>query len=234
MSLKNAPFIVRKLHSLTGIVPIGTFLMAHLYINCSALLGECAFTDGVRTVSSLPYVHYIEWGGIVIPIAFHAAIGLWMIFREWSFNVFSYSYARNWWYTIQRLSGLVLVLFLGWHLWDLFWRKMMGGIHIEGFYNYLSESISSNRLVLAAFVAGTLAASFHLSNGLWGFCASWGILQSRKAQRIGGWVFGLVGIALFFAWLNVTYHFASGGGSLIHVQEPPFECASALLSSLEG
>ena len=40
MSRDRAYFILRKAHSLTGIIPVGTFLLAHLFLNSSALLGE--------------------------------------------------------------------------------------------------------------------------------------------------------------------------------------------------
>lgn len=227
MSRDRVYFVLRKLHSLTGIIPIGTFLLAHLFINCGALLGECAFGDGVRLVNSLPFLPYIEIFGIMVPIAFHGLIGLWMIFVQSRYNPFAYNYSRNWWYVIQRLTGVVIFGFLMFHLWDLWIAKEMGRMGLGDFYGHLDHNMSTNVYYLALMVAGSLAAAFHLSNGGWGFFASWGILQSRKAQRVGAWAFGAVGLVIAVAWLNIAVHFATGGDNMIPVQEPPNECVTA-------
>ncbi len=236
MSRDRTYFLLRKLHSLTGIIPLGLFLLAHLYINSGALLGECSFTEGVRRVNTLPYVHYIELFGIILPLAFHGALGAWMAVVGARYNSMQYNYARNWWYLVQRLTGLLLIFFVGWHLWDTVIAKLLGEIRLEGFYGHLSRGMSADMVFLALFVVGTVAASFHLSNGLWGFCASWGLLQSRKAQRAGSWAFGLLGLVLVVAWINIVFHFATGGpvggSNLIPVQEPPVECSAAHMAEL--
>lgn len=234
MSRDRAFFVVRKLHSLSGIVPIGGFLLAHLYINSGALLGECAFTDGVRSINALPYVGYIEIFGILLPLAFHGVLGLWMAFVGARYNSLAYNYSRNWWYFVQRLSGVAIFAFLLFHLWDLWLAKELGHLGLGDFYGRLGQSMSSDMFYLGAMVVGSLAAAFHLSNGLWGFSASWGILQSRRAQRVGSFAFGLLGVGLAVAWLNVVVHFASGGENLIPVQEAPHECVTARAQPLDG
>lgn len=236
MSRDRTQFLLRKAHSLTGIVPIGVFLLVHLFINCGALLGECNFTDGVRAVSSLPFVLYIEVFGIILPIAFHGILGLWMVSQA-RYNTGSYNYSRNWWFTVQRLTGVLIFIFLCWHLWDTVIGKLTGRIHLEQFYGHMLEGMSSSMIVLAMFVIGTVAASIHLANGAWGFSAAWGILQSRRSQKVGSWVCGLFGAVLIVVWVNVVFHFATGGpvgpDNLIPVQEPPVECGAAPLAELD-
>lgn len=226
MSKGRASFLIRKLHSLTGIIPVGVFLCAHLFFNSAALYGECRFTDGVRAINSLPYLPYIEWGGIILPLAFHGLLGLYLAIVQARYNNGVYNYGRNWWFLIQRLSGVLVLLFLGWHLWDLMLAKLFGDLHLEQFYLHLGQGMSGDRLYLALFIVGCLAASFHFGNGLWGFTASWGIIQSRKAQRIAGRVFTLVGLVMFLAWFNIVFHFATGGMNAFPVQDDPVVCAS--------
>ena len=226
-------FLLRRLHSLTGIIPAGVFLLAHLFINSGALLGECQFTDGVRTINSLPFLPYIEIFGILGPLAFHGALGLWMLVVQSKFNVGTYSYARNWWYVLQRITGFLVAAFLLWHLYDTWLAKQMGQLSLEEFYGHLGQGMSRGYFVVAMYTVGTIAASFHLANGLWGFLSSWGILQSRRAQRIGGWVFGLAGLALVIVWSNIIVHFASGGHNWLPVQEPPVPCGAEELRALD-
>ncbi len=206
------------------------FLISHLLINSGALLGRTSFTEGVRTVNSLPYLPYIEIFGIITPLVFHGLLGLYMVFIQARYNPMSYNYSRNWWYTIQRISGVALFAFLAFHLWDTLIAKSLGHLPMERFYMHLMDGMSQDMVYLTIFIVGTLAASFHLSNGLWGFCASWGILQSRRAQRTAGWMLGLSGVVLFALWFNIIYHFATGGVNAIPVQEPPLENSAAQLA----
>src|SRR5271154_5744893 len=69
-------FLLRKLHSLTGIVPIGAFLVEHLISNFEALKGPGAYGAQVRFLNSLPLVRVLEWGFIFLPILYHALYGL--------------------------------------------------------------------------------------------------------------------------------------------------------------
>jgi succinate dehydrogenase / fumarate reductase, cytochrome b subunit len=60
------------------------------------------------------------------------------------------------------------------------------------------------------YIVGIAASVFHLANGLWGFCFSWGITVSRRAQRSAATVFGLLGLVLFLLGANTAIYFATG------------------------
>ena len=55
---------------------------------------------------------------------------------------------------------------------------------------------------------------FHLANGLWGFCATWGVFRSRQTQRWASWSFAALGALFFAGWFTVIYHFATGGATV--------------------
>ncbi|HEX9860872.1 MAG TPA: succinate dehydrogenase, partial [Nitrospirota bacterium] len=61
----------RRLHSLTGAVPLGAFLVFHLYANSFSLSGPAAYDEHVRFLRSLPYLHVLEWGLIFLPLLYH-------------------------------------------------------------------------------------------------------------------------------------------------------------------
>ena len=69
-------FILRKLHQLTGIMPLGFFLLEHFYTNSKALNGAAAFNTAVSDLQEIPYILLIEIGGIFIPLIYHAVYGL--------------------------------------------------------------------------------------------------------------------------------------------------------------
>src|SRR5215475_9419158 len=74
-------FFWRKLHSLTGIVPIGAFLVEHIVSNFETVKGPLAYAQQVRFLNSLPLVRVLEWVFIFIPIAFHGGYGVYIWLR---------------------------------------------------------------------------------------------------------------------------------------------------------
>ncbi|HEX2639734.1 MAG TPA: hypothetical protein VHL50_04145, partial [Pyrinomonadaceae bacterium] len=96
MAIKlSSTFLLRKLHQLTGIVPLGIFYFVHLYTNSGAMNGSKVFNDHVQGIHDMPYLLFIEIFGIFIPLLFHSIYGI-LISGEARFNVGSYGYSRNW------------------------------------------------------------------------------------------------------------------------------------------
>jgi succinate dehydrogenase / fumarate reductase cytochrome b subunit len=73
-------FVLRRLHSLTGLVPLTFFVFFHLFANSSATKGEEAFNGTVAILRGLPYLHAIEWGALFAPFLFHMIYGLLIVF----------------------------------------------------------------------------------------------------------------------------------------------------------
>src|SRR5689334_10700853 len=69
-------FLLRKLHSLSGVVPVGAFMVFHLWTNAKALGGQEPFDAAVRDISHTPYLPILEWGTILLPLLFHAGYGV--------------------------------------------------------------------------------------------------------------------------------------------------------------
>ena len=74
-------FLWRRLHSLSGIIPIGAFLVEHIISNFETWNGPLAYAQQVKLLNSLPLVRFLEWGLIFIPLAFHALYGVFIAFR---------------------------------------------------------------------------------------------------------------------------------------------------------
>ena len=71
-------FVLRRLHSLSGIVPIGAFLVEHFISNSEASKGVQAYNDQVKFLTSLPFVHVLEWVFIFLPLLYHGIYGLYI------------------------------------------------------------------------------------------------------------------------------------------------------------
>lgn len=119
---KSVPkaFLFRRLHSIAGLFFV-LFLCEHMLTNSESalLIGEkgTGFIRAVNFLQSLPYLPFIEFFLLAVPIAIHAVLGL-IYFCEARFNSFSSDgskptlphFIRNHAFTWQRLSALILVV----------------------------------------------------------------------------------------------------------------------------
>jgi succinate dehydrogenase/fumarate reductase cytochrome b subunit (b558 family) len=206
-------FLLKKLHSLTGVLPIGVFLIEHLWTNAKALEGEGAFSQAVEDIQALPFLPVIEIFGIFLPLAYHSLYGVFLTLSGKP-NALSYKYARNWLYVLQRVTGFVALFFIGYHLFEYRIHKWLFGMRADAFYSSLSEHLSSTAggvpWVAIFYLTGLAAVVFHFANGLSGFCFSWGVTVTRAAQRRAAILFSFVGATLFLLGAMTVLFFATG------------------------
>ena len=219
-------FLLRKLHSLSGVVPVGAFLVEHLWTNATALRGQRAFDDAVDALQALPGLPVIELVTIVLPLAFHAGYGV-VLLRESQPNVDRYPHGKNWLYVAQRATGIVTLLFVLWHLWEIRVQKWLFGMGSHSFFPVLTAHLSSTwhgvPVLALVYLAGIAAAVFHFANGLWGFAASWGIVTSRAAMRRVRIVGAIVGVTLLLMGETTVLYFA---GASLHADDAPQRAAT--------
>src|SRR2546421_74629 len=119
LAIGRENFFWHKLHSLTGIVPIGFYLLQHLVLNSFSLAGPEKYNGVSGFFYSMPeYVLLgIESLLIWLPLLFHSVYGLFVTARGYP-NYFSsrYKWSQNRMYTLQRYSGVFLFLFLCYHV----------------------------------------------------------------------------------------------------------------------
>ncbi len=195
-----ASFWARRVHSLSGVVPIGVFLVEHLYSNSFSTQGAEAYNGYVAKLTSLPYVVFMEIFLIGLPIAFHALYGLWIAWQG-QFNVVSYPYGRNWMYALQRATGILLVAYVAVHVWETRIAAVFDPAIKHDFFGHM-QSIFSNPLYVAFYVAGVACAAFHLANGVWTFLIVWGITVGPRGQRVSSYACAGLGVVLFAMGVN--------------------------------
>ncbi len=198
-------FLWRKLHSLSGIVPIGAFLLEHLLSNFEALNGPLAYAQQVKFLNSLPLVRILEWAFIFIPLAFHAGYGVWIAFRgRASVNV--YPWAGNWMYLMQRITGLIALAYIIQHVW----RQRFAGVQLPEHPGAAFAKVQhelSNPWMLAIYVIAMIATTWHFAYGIWLFAAKWGITPGDRARKRFGYVCAVFGVAICLMGLASIYAF---------------------------
>jgi succinate dehydrogenase / fumarate reductase cytochrome b subunit len=196
-------FLLRRLHSLTGLV-FGGYLVVHLLVN--ATLAEGARHDGSPTVfqiqvdkiHSLPFLLLVECTLIYLPILYHTFFGIWVIVTGQP-NVSSYGYTKNWFYLLQRASAIVLIFFITFHILGM--KGLFGGDIGKALtfvpVDYATQSTARHMnaawwVYSIVYPIGILASCFHLANGFWTAAITWGLTVSRTAMRRWGIVCALL------------------------------------------
>jgi succinate dehydrogenase / fumarate reductase cytochrome b subunit len=181
---QGTSFVLRRLHSLTGIVPVGAFLFEHILVSNSTAIGQngpAAYERQVSFLGNLPLVFFLELLGIWLPIAFHALYGFYIWYRGDS-NTVSYPWSGNWMYTLQRWSGGIAFIYIAWHVYTM--RFLGADLHADPSLSFGKVQHEVLQLPLFLFyVVGLVAASWHFAYGIWLFCAKWGVVTGDKAQK---------------------------------------------------
>jgi succinate dehydrogenase / fumarate reductase cytochrome b subunit len=191
-------FLLRRLHSLTGIV-FGGYLVVHLLVNASLIEGArhdgqpTVFQVQVDKIHSLPFLVGVEIALIYLPILYHTIYGLWITVTGRP-NVANYPYGKNWFYVLQRASAVVLVAFMLFHI--LAMKGVFGGDvgRMMTFAPLHATESTVNHFHAAWWVGwviypiGILASCYHLANGFWTAAITWGLTISKQAQKRWGLV----------------------------------------------
>jgi succinate dehydrogenase / fumarate reductase cytochrome b subunit len=179
---QGSSFVLRRLHSLTGIIPVGAFLFEHILIsNSTAISGPDAYAQQVSFLGNLPLVFFLELIGIWLPIAFHALYGFYIWYRGDS-NTASYPWTGNWMYSMQRWTGGIAFIYIVWHTYTM--RFSGTDLHENPAASFGKVAAEvHNPWLMAFYVIGLIAASWHFAYGIWLFCAKWGIVIGDKARE---------------------------------------------------
>lgn len=228
-SKRPAPFPVELYRSavgkkyvmaVTGIIIMG-FVFAHMVGNLKMYLGPEEFNDygaflRELLVPILPRTVFLWLMRIGLVAAFsfhiHAAYGLTRINQR--ARTIKYQgprdyLAANYASRTMRWSGVIVGLFIVWHLFDLSWT----GTGYQSFYRgapYENVDASLSRIPVAAlYVVANLALGLHLFHGAWSLFQSLGWNNPRFNTWRRGFAAGFAGIVTV---ANVSFPIAVQAG----------------------
>lgn len=196
-------FWLRRLHSLTGVFPIGLYVLVHIGINSFAASGAEVYDRVAHFLESLPYLILIEVPFIWLPILYHSLYGIY-IHATGKPNPFQYPHPNNRLYTIQRWSGVVTLVFIGWHFWQTRLANYIYGTPIE--FQMMAD-IFTDPLWIAFYAVGLIAVAFHLANGLRTFALTWGFVVGDHARAAAGRALAAFGVLFLMVSLAAIWAF---------------------------
>jgi succinate dehydrogenase / fumarate reductase cytochrome b subunit len=224
--MRRHHFLLRRLHSLSGVVPIGVFLINHLLTNYVAFEGPKHYDDKVAWIQSLPFLLLIEIFGIFVPIAFHGVLGV-FIALESKGNVSQYPYMDNWRYAVQRVTAWITLAYIFIHLFHYRLAYWLGGPVFEGpdFFRLTQDGFLHSYIPAAVwlviYLIGLTAAVYHFCNGLVTFCITWGItIGDQSRQRVSYAAAGVGAVLMVWGVLSLY--------SLVTTPAPPPAAPTAM------
>src|SRR5690348_11905201 len=167
-------FYYRKIHSLLGVIPLGFFLIEHMLTNYAAFDGgRLGFNKQVEWLHGLPLLFFLELIGIWLPLLYHGIYGLYIAYQSRN-NVSTFGYFRNQMFLLQRVTGVITLIYVFWHFYDTRFQLSLGNVTVDTLGDHMHD-LFTNPLYFTLYIIGTLAATFHFCNGMWSFLVSWGI-----------------------------------------------------------
>ena len=179
----DSHFLLRRIHSLTGVVPVGLFLVYHLYLQLYLHYGAEIYNKEVNSFYDSPLATWVLVIVVYIPLLFHSLLGVHLVFEnkvQTSYNYFSHLL-----YWLQRVSGIGVLLFIIAHVWNAKlgpWIAGTWGTHFEHLSSGFADP-ETGMLTKTVYLLGVLGAVFHFAYGLNTFCMTWGIALTPISQK---------------------------------------------------
>lgn len=180
-------FFWHKLHSLTGVIPTGFYLVQHLTLNSFSLAGADKFNGVIGFFENMPkhVILFLKFGVIWPCLLFHAIYGIFIIGRSSpNYSAKAYRYRENRYYTLQRLSGVFAFIFLAYHMTTTSINAQVNGAAVIEYASWADRLAAPNGtyLMFIFYALGVVASAYHFAYGIWNFCIRWGITISERAQ----------------------------------------------------
>ena len=179
----HSHFLLRRIHSLTGVVPVGLFLVYHLYLQLYLHYGADIYNNEVNSFYDSPLATWALVIVVYIPLLFHSLLGVLLVFENKIQP--SYIFFSHLLYWLQRISGIAVLLFIIAHVWNAKlgpWIAGTWGTHFEHLSSGFADP-ETGMLTKTVYLLGVLGAVFHFANGLNTFCMTWGIALTPTSQK---------------------------------------------------
>jgi len=202
--------LLRRAHSLSGALALGAFLLTHLWTQGQALGGSSAYGNAITPPGGHPKAWLVvELLFVYAPLLFHAGYGVSVALQRHE-GLGPYPYRKSWAWLLQRVTGLVALLFIIYHVWQFRFQVWTGHMEEQDFFPALCAAMSSTwwgiPVISFGYLVGTAACIAHFCNGLSGFCFFWGVTRTRRAIRVTSWALGFMGFVLFgYSCMSIVY-----------------------------
>lgn len=191
-TIDKIPYIVlKRIHSITGIVFIGGFVITH-FINNTIAYNPKKLNELSKSIHKNPLFPIVEILGIYIPLTTHIIIGL-ILLQKGKFNP-QLKTETNYRYFLQRLSAYIILKTLLFHLITIrfneylpdSFRKLFNipdkrDLTYQKVHVWFNGPLSPIGYITYLLFVSSI--SYHLSNGIWTAAITWGLTKTYEKQK---------------------------------------------------
>ncbi len=216
------PDRLRRAFSLSGVVPLGVFLVVHAVANVSAVVGSWAFARVGRALQDLPALPLLEVLIVFAPLAFHGALGAWIVATR---RPFASSYPRPL-RVAMRVTAIATLAFLAVHLPQIRFRSPGARLGPGALATALDATLSSTShgvpWAALLYLVGGACATFHLACGAWGYFAATpaGLRDARLRKQVA-WAAVAGGAVMWVMFADAVVLRATGSAPIGAPSEGP-------------
>ncbi len=190
--IDSIPYVVlKRIHSITGTIFIGGFLIFHYTLN-SLAKNPKTLNKFTNKLHKFPLLSLIEIFGIFIPLTIHIIIGL-ILLRTSKIN-YNLNYETNYRFILQRITAYIILFTLLFHLKTIRFNEYLPkfikdalNIPYERDFTYEKVNIwfksALKPIGLIIYKLFILSVAYHLSNGLWTASITWGLAKTYEKQK---------------------------------------------------
>lgn len=223
----------QKLHSLSGVVPLGVFVVLHVWVTASLVGSRETYDRQIGLLHGGTLMGLLEVVLVLAPLGYHAVYGVMQMLRP---RAPDHAYANDLMHVLQRASGVIVLVFVVAHLWEFRVATWTNGLPASAYSTKLVEDLSSTSSgipwIALGYLVGIAATVFHLVNGTTSFLTTWGFTPSAVSQRRARMFFRAAGVLLFGVSAGIVVQLATGT-RIFPLHEPrssALVCGSAAVS----
>lgn len=202
---------LKRLHSLSGVVPLGAFVVLHVWVTSSIASSSFAYDRQIGWLHGGWFLGLLEVVLIVVPLAYHALYGVWLSLQPRDPD---HAYDTDLMVSLERASGIVVLVFIAAHLWEFRVQTWSNALPVTSYSSKLVEDLSSTQSgvpwIAIGYLVGIAATCFHLANGMTSFCTTWGYTRTARARRRARVLFRVAGALLFVVSCGIVLQLATG------------------------
>lgn len=202
-------FFIHKFTQLAGLFSLFLFLVLHFFFVSVIFFAPKETVHALVDLQKSPWVFVAELALVSVPLLAHVVFNM-MRFMKSSIVVRHDVHAGHVRYALQRITGVIVFVFLLFHLYHSFTAYF--GIYPG--HQYFREIMLAHGSFLwsGLYWAALLCAGFYLANGSWSLFIDWGVTAGARSQKLSfalcGFIFvvwgALVGwLASLQFWLNI-------------------------------
>ena len=223
----DEPSRARNLHALSGVLPVGVFLIVHVLTNARALAGQGAFDRAMTFWDGVPLRAFVEIVLVMLPLGFHAGYGVVLMLRP---RALADSPYPDSWRVLVRAAAWVAFAFIAYHVYALGVPRWTNTLATSGVHTlltaHLSNATGSAAGVLMPWTAlfylvGLAATTLHFAAGTWGYFVRTKRATTSHDKRRLAIAAGTVGALLFGLSSATVISLATGSPLYASAPESP-------------